>query len=171
MAQIVLEKGNHGNIHIPQRYIPRTLSKKDRVIQKNNLIKTRKLYKKGKYVERPKVKSFVSKKSPHIANVQRIYNIQNVLPTNELANKTKCKKSALEKIVNKGRGAYFSSGSRPNQTAESWGLARLASSITGGNSSIVDYNILHEGCSPSSIALKMATKKCKTEKKCQKYFH
>jgi hypothetical protein len=169
MKKIVLEKGTRGYIHVPQRYIPRTLSQKDRSIQKRNLLKTRKLYKKGKYVERPPLKSFISKKSPHIANAEKLYNVKNVLPTNELARKTKCKRSALEKIVNKGRGAYFSSGSRPNQTAESWGLARLASSITAGNSAIIDYHILHEGCKPDSIALKMATKKCKEENKCQKY--
>ena len=43
-------------------------------------------------------------------------------------------------------GAYFSSGSRPNQTPHSWGYARLASSITGNNASIVDYKILKKGC-------------------------
>jgi hypothetical protein len=62
----------------------------------------------------------------------------------------------LRKIVNKGRGAYFSSGSRPNQTSESWGLARLASSITGGKAAAVDYSILEQGCSKNSKALKLA---------------
>jgi len=41
-------------------------------------------------------------------------------------------KPVLQKIVNKGMGAYYSSGSRPNQTPASWGIARLASAITGG---------------------------------------
>jgi hypothetical protein len=72
----------------------------------------------------------------------------------------------LEKILSKGRGAYFSSGSRPNQSAESWGLARLASAITGGNASTVDYKILVEGCKPSSKALKLARKTCKKRNKC-----
>jgi hypothetical protein len=98
-----------------------------------------------------------------------LYGVDKVVVSNELARKTKCSRKALEKIVNKGRGAYFSSGSRPNQTAESWGLARLASAITGGNSSIVDYHILYEGCQPDSMALKLATKTCKEQKKCQKY--
>ena len=80
-----------------------------------------------------------------------------------MARKTKCKRSALEKIVNKGRGAYFSSGSRPNQTGESWGLARLASAISGGNASISDYHVLKEGCKPSSKALKLARKTCKKQ--------
>lgn len=34
-------------------------------------------------------------------------------------------KSVLNKVENKGRGAYYSSGSRPGQTAESWGKARV----------------------------------------------
>ena len=76
----------------------------------------------------------------------------------ELAKKTSCKPSALSKIVKKGQGAYFSSGSRPNQTAHSWGMARLASSITGGKAAAVDYNILEKGCSKNSKALKLAKK-------------
>jgi len=72
-----------------------------------------------------------------------------------LVKKTGCSKEALEHIVKKGEGAYFSSGSRPNQTAQSWGVARLASSITGGKAAAVDFNILEEGCKPGSKALKM----------------
>ena len=60
--------------------------------------------------------------------------------------------------MNKGRGAYYSSGSRPNQSAESWGLARLASAITGGNASKIDYGILESGCKPNSPALLLAQK-------------
>jgi hypothetical protein len=89
-----------------------------------------------------------------------------VLPNKELSVKTGCKISALEKIVKKGEGAYYSSGSRPNQTAESWGIARLASSITGGNASIVDYHILKSGCKKTSKALKLANKTCKKQGKC-----
>ena len=51
----------------------------------------------------------------------------------------------LRKIVKKGQGAYFSSGSRPNQTGHSWGRARLASAITGGKAE-EGYKILEEGC-------------------------
>ena len=61
-----------------------------------------------------------------------------------MANKTGCQLSALKQIVKKGEGAYYSSGSRPNQTPQSWGLARLASSLTGGKSAAVDFNILEK---------------------------
>ena len=38
-------------------------------------------------------------------------------------------------------GAYYSSGSRPNQTAESWGLARMYSYILGGPTRKIDHHI------------------------------
>lgn len=148
-------------LNVPQRYIPKGLSEKDTKKQKKYLRKSRKMYKKGKYYERPKVKTFKSRKSNHLKRAEKLYNVNKIAPTKELARKTKCKRSALEKIVNKGRGAYFSSGSRPNQTGESWGLARLASAISGGNASISDYHVLKDGCKPSSKALKLARKTCK----------
>ena len=153
--------------NVPQHYVPKSLTKNMRKKQKKELKRSRKMYKKGKYYSRPKVKSFKSRKSNHLKRAEKLYNVDKIKPSKELAKQTKCTKKALEKIVSKGRGAYFSSGSRPNQTAESWGLARLASSISGGNASIVDYHILKEGCKPGSKALKLARKTCKKQnKKC-----
>jgi hypothetical protein len=34
-------------------------------------------------------------------------------------------KDILDKVENKGRGAFYSSGSRPGQTSQSWGIARV----------------------------------------------
>jgi hypothetical protein len=155
--------------HVPVRYLPKILTDKDRKQQTKNLIKSRKLYKKKQYFKRPSIKSFKSKRSRHLANARELYNVENVYPTPELAKATQCKLSSLKKIVNKGEGAYYSSGSRPNQTPESWGIARLASALTGGNAAIVDYHILHDGCKPNSMALKLATKTCKKQNKCKKY--
>jgi len=140
------------------RYLPKKLTKKDKMKQKNLLMKSRKLYKKGLYFTRKNVKSFKSKKSPHIIKAEKIYNVDKIGATFELAKATKCSKKALAKIINKGAGAYFSSGSRPNQTAQSWGLARLASAITGGKAAAVDYNILEKGCKVNSKALTLAKK-------------
>ncbi len=64
----------------------------------------------------------------------------------------------MKQIVKKGEGAYYSSGSRPNQTARSWGIARLASSITSGKSSAVDYNIIDKECHHNKLAYKLADK-------------
>jgi hypothetical protein len=138
------------------RYLPNSLTRKDRKKQGKELIKSRRFYKKGVYHSRLKVKSFKSKKSLHVLKAEKMYNIKKIGATDELAKATGCSKSALAKIINKGAGAYYSSGSRPNQTAQSWGIARLASSITAGKAAAVDYNILKEGCNPKSRALTLA---------------
>jgi DNA-binding Xre family transcriptional regulator len=140
------------------RYLPKILTRKDRKRQSKMLMKSRRLYKKGKYYTRRKVPSFKSKKSPHILKAEKIYKVDKIGATNELAKATGCSKSALAKIINKGEGAYYSSGSRPNQTGQSWGLARLASSITAGKAAAVDFSILEKGCKPNSKALTMAKK-------------
>jgi hypothetical protein len=145
-------------IEVPLRYIPRNLSLRDKISQRKMLNKSRKLYKKGIYFSRKKLPSFTSKKSKHILHAEKIYNISSVQPNNELAMKTGCSLNSLKKIVNKGEGAYFSSGSRPNQTGKSWGIARLASAITSGKAAAVDYNILVNGCKKNSKALQLANK-------------
>ena len=129
------------------------------------LKKSRKLYQKGQYYTRKNLKSFESKKSNHILTAKKMYNVTKIGATNDLAKKTKCSKESLGKIIKKGEGAYYSSGSRPNQSAHSWGLARLASSLTSGKAAAVDYSILEKGCQKNSKALKLA-KKAK-----QKYGH
>lgn len=144
--------------NIPLKYVPKRLTKKDKKKQLKQIKKSRGEYKKGKYFTRKKVKSFKSKKSQHIVNVEKIFNVKNVKPTKELAKKTGCSIEALNKIVKKGQGAYYSSGSRPNQTGHSWGYARMASAITGGKAAAVDYKILKEGCGKNSKTMKLANK-------------
>lgn len=143
-------------MNIPIKYLPKRLSTKDRKRQLKQLKRSRNAYKKQIYITRSKVKSYKSKKSQHLLQAQKIYKLNPIAINANLSKKTGCSIKSLRKIVNKGRGAYFSSGSRPNQTAESWGLARLASSITGGKAAAVDYSILEQGCSNNSKALKLA---------------
>ncbi len=143
---------------VPLRYLPLSLSKKDKEKQRKMLMKSRKLYKKGIYFTRKKIDSFRSKKSDHILNAQKIYGMESIQPSIELAKATGCSLESLEKIVEKGEGAYFSSGSRPNQSAQSWGIARLASSITSGKSAAVDYDILEKGCDHKKKAFLLAKK-------------
>lgn len=149
---------------LPVRYVPAKLTKKDRRRQINMLIKSRDLYKTHKYYTRPKIASYKSKKSNHIHNARKIYNIDNIIPTKELSVKTGCSLSALNQIVKKGEGAYYSSGSRPNQTPQSWGLARLASSLTAGKAAAVDYDIIEQGCDHKKKAFILATKSRKKYK-------
>ena len=156
------------NKTVPKRYIPDTLSKKDKLKQRKGLLKSQKQYKKGKYIIRKKVASFKSKPSPHIVNAQKIYGVDIIKPSKLLEKKTKCNMKGLSKIFKKGQGAYYSSGSRPNQTPHSWAYARLASSISGGKAAAVDFKILSEHCKPSSKALQLAKKSMKKYKKGRK---
>ena len=145
-------------IKLPTKYLPSLKEIKDSAKQVKMLLKSRKQYKKGKFFTRKKIKSYKSKPSNHITDARKIYGIQNITPNNELARKTGCSLSALKQIVRKGQGAYYSSGSRPNQTSQSWGLARLASSITSGKSAAVDYDILEKGCDHKKKAFLLAKK-------------
>ena len=136
-------------------YVPPTLNSRDKHKQQQNIIRSRKLYKKGIYLSRPAV-TFRSKPSRHVQTAKQMYGIDSIRPTKLLSQKTKCSLRGLKQIVKKGEGAYYSSGSRPNQTAQSWGIARLASSITGGKAAAVDFNILEKGCASNSKALRLA---------------
>jgi Family of unknown function (DUF5824) len=151
-------------LKFPVRYLPKMLDNNDKKKQVKMLVKSQQLYKKGIYYTREKVASFKNKKSNHIANARKIYKIENISPTKELAVKTGCKLDVLKKIVRKGEGAYFSSGSRPNQTAQSWGLARLASALTSGKAAAVDYNIIRDGCDHKKKAFILANKSKKKYK-------
>lgn len=140
------------------KYLPNTLSKNDRQKQIKMLSKSKKMYRKHKYYTRKNLSSFKSKKSNHIANALKIYGVKSITPNEELSMKTGCSLSTLQKIVNKGEGAYYSSGSRPNQTPKSWGLSRLASALTSGKAAVVDYNLLRDGCNHNKKAFILANK-------------
>ena len=154
------------------RYVPSNLTRKDKKTQIAMLLKSKKLYKKHKYYTRKQVASYKNKnnnnnknkKSNHIMNAHRIYNIQTMTPNKELEQKTGCSLSALNQIVKKGEGAYYSSGSRPNQTPQSWGLARLASALTAGKAAAVDYDIIDKGCKHNKKAFMLANKSRKKYK-------
>ena len=128
-------------------YIPKSLSEADKKKQKKQLEKSRKDYKKGKYTEREDLKSFKERPSSFVKEVKK----KTGLPMNfdKLADKLtrtdKREKQLLkgfEEIYQKGKGAYYSSGSRPNQTPESWGKSRLASVLVGGPSRKIDKAIV-----------------------------
>jgi len=140
----------------PSRYVPLKLSRSDKKKQKAMLKRSKRQYTKGKYFTRRKVKSFKSKVSPHILKAQRVYKVNNISASPALAKASGCSIGTLRKIVKKGQGAYYSSGSRPNQTGHSWGRARLASSITGGKAAAVDMKLLTKGCRKTGKAIRYA---------------
>ena len=143
---------------IIRRYLPKTLSRRDKTRQRNMIVKSRRLYRTGKYYTRKNVKSFKSFPSKHVSRAKELYHVDNIKPSTELSRATGCSIKGLREIIRKGEGAYYSSGSRPNQTPQSWGKARLASSITGGNASLVDYSILNKECNHRKTAYRLAQK-------------
>ena len=127
-----------GKRKIPKKYT-RGLSKRDSAKQTKALRKARKSYKKGKYVDRPKLKSYKKKESGWTAKFHKRYPNAKTVP--QIARATGIPAKALNAVKRKGMGAYYSSGSRPNQTAQSWGKARMYSYILGGPTRKIDNEI------------------------------
>ena len=126
----------------PKRYYS-GLSKKDKKKQLKSLRKSRRSYrtKRGKkrYYIRPKLKSFKEKKSSWTQKFKKKYPKAKTIT--EISEVTGIPRKALMAVKKKGMGAYYSSGSRPNQTAQSWGLARMYSYIMGGPTRKIDKHI------------------------------
>ena len=111
-------------------YVPPSLTAED----KKKQIKSIK-----EKTKRPKLDSFKSKRSGHVANFEKRYGYK--ISNFSRISKEIITKKGIDEIMSKGRGAYYSSGSRPNQTPTSWALARLASVIMGGKARQVDKKI------------------------------
>ena len=92
--------------------------------------------------ERPKVKGFKSERSSWVKKFEDKYGTK--ITDKEFITKNIISEKGREMIIKKGKGAFYSSGSRPNQTAFSWGLSRLASVIMGGGARKVDQKIWDE---------------------------
>ena len=122
----------------PKKYTNK-LSRKDKQKQLQGLRRSSKSYKKGKYYTRPKMKSFKNKKSSWTQKFHELY--PNAKSLKEIEKVTGIPKKALMEVKKKGMGAYYSSGSRPNQTAESWGKARMYAYIFGSPTRKVDKHI------------------------------
>lgn len=127
---------------IPKQYLA-GLSRDNREKQLKALKASRKAYREGVYIPRPKLSSFESKKSRHVVDFERRYNTK-ITDLKEVARVTGVPVPALEKIIKKGMGAYYSGGSRPNQTAHSWAYARLGSVLLKRNSYKIDKHVLDE---------------------------
>ena len=114
---------------LPKKYVPDSLSKKDKEKQIKSI-------KEGK--DRPKV-DYKTKRSSHVVKYEKKYG----RPITDLQYiyKNIISKTGVDKIMDKGMAAYYSSGSRPNVTKEQWAYARLASVILGGKARDVDKEI------------------------------
>lgn len=130
----------------PKKYLA-GLNKKDKEKQKKQLDKSTSDYKKGKYTDRKDLKSFKEKKSSFVQQIKAKLGVpMNFEKVADKLTRTKKRENELlkgfEEIYEKGKGAYFSSGSRPNQTPEAWGKSRVASVLVGGKSRNIDKKIV-----------------------------
>ena len=135
-------------------YVPKSLSAKDAARQRRALRKSRDAYKRKTFVSRPHLSSFKSKPSPHVKKVEETYH-KPLAAMLKIKSVPGCHQGFVPAILAKGEGAYYSSGSRPNQSAVNWANARLASTITGGKACNVDHKEIQHFCSKHSKAFRM----------------
>jgi len=128
--KITIGKDTKKERKIPKNYIPKSLSPSDKKKQEKSILQEKK---------RPKLKSFQSKRSSFVEQFENKYGYK--INNFSRINKEIITRAGINKIMAKGRAAYFTSGSRPNQTSESWALARLASVIMNGGARKVDQKI------------------------------
>ena len=114
--------------NIPKHYLA-NLKGKDRTAQIKSIVEGKK---------RPKT-DFKSKRSGWVVKFEKKYGTK--ITDKDFIHKNILRKAGQEQIIKKGKGAYYSSGSRPNQTPFSWGYGRLASVILNGPSRKIDKNI------------------------------
>lgn len=111
---------------INPKYVPKSLSENDKKKQIKSI-------KEGK--DRPKT-DYKTKRSSYVVSFEKKYGEK--ITNDSFISKNIISKTGIDEILSKGRGAYYSSGSRPNTTAESWARARLASVIVNGPARKVD---------------------------------
>lgn len=127
---------------IPKRYLPPSLSPEDRRKQLSSI---------RRGTKRPFVKSFKSIKSPWTTKAKNYFGDGNTSKADMSLILSKGDKKrereirqGLDEIFDKGAKAYFTSGSRPNQTPESWGYGRVFSVLFGGPSRDIDKAIVEK---------------------------
>ena len=109
--------------------MPRSLSRSDRAKQRRSI---------ERGTTRPRVK-YRSRRSPWVRKFEDRYGES--ITNKSFIDRNIITRAGQERILDTGRGAYYSSGSRPNQTPSSWAYARLASVIMGGPARKVDRDI------------------------------
>lgn len=118
------------------------LNKKDTKKHKKYIIERRKKYKKGKFtLKKPKLKSYKNKKSTKVISFEKKYGIQ-ITDIKKIEKEVGIPRKAQKEILDKGRAAFFTDGSRPNQNPNSWAYGRLASVILKQGAYKYDKKIL-----------------------------
>ena len=113
-----------------KKYLPDTLTKEDKAKQKKSI---------EEGTDRPQVDSYKSKRSRFVVAFEKKYGT--FITDDEYIAEHIISKEGIKQILAKGMAAYYTSGSRPNQTKESWARARLASVIMNGKARNIDRKI------------------------------
>ena len=122
-----------------KKYVPDSLSKKQKTKQRKILKERKAKAKKGVYVEK-KLNKKKPKQSSYTTRFRNKYKLSSYsLPS--IAKATGINVKALREVKKKGLGAYYSAGSRPNTSAQQWAMARVYSYILGGGARRVDKAI------------------------------
>jgi hypothetical protein len=130
MSSVLVKRGGVQR-RIPRKYIPKGLTKKDKEKQLKSIFEGTK---------RPKLDSAPPKKrSPFVERFQKKYG--RPITDLEWIDKNLLAREGIDQVLKKGRGAYFTSGSRPGVTASQWAYARLASVLLNGKARKVDKKI------------------------------
>ena len=119
-----------GDDAFPAAYVPTGLTKTDRKKQIQSI---------RKKTDRPMLASFTSRRSSWVTAFEKKYG-QKITNTSWIA-KHIMKKEGIQRILDKGMAAYYTSGSRPNQSKYAWAFARLASVIMGGPARRIDRSV------------------------------
>ena len=95
---------------------------------------------------RPAIKSRKARKSTWTAKFDRAYGddiakLKGGKSLKNIAKVTGISEKALKEVYDKGNAAYYTGGSRPNQTPASWAYARIYSYVMGGNTRKIDNEI------------------------------
>lgn len=116
------------------------LTNEQKAEQVKEIEKSKRVYKQtGKVIERKKVSNAKHVRSPHVVEFERRYGF----PVSDLARvKKEFPNTDIDTILSKGRAAFASSGSRPNQSPASWSLARLSSVLVGHKALAVDKDLV-----------------------------
>ena len=113
------------------KYVPNQLTPSDRRKQIESI---------ERGTVRPKVKSFNSRRSSWAVKFERKYGTK--ISNYKWISGNLLKRKGIDEVLKRGRAAYFTSGSRPNQTPTSWARARLASVLLRGPAYKVDKDIV-----------------------------
>ena len=113
--------------NIPKRYLPDTLSESDKRKQIKSLFEK---------TNRPKV-NVKSKRSKWTISFDDEYGkaidkMKGGRTKRNIAKVSGIPFKAIDEVYKKAEGAFYSSGSRPNQSATSWALGRSYAYIMGG---------------------------------------